>query len=679
MEPAGPARVERRLAAILAADVAGYSRLIEADEEGTLGRLKALRAEIIDPKIAGHKGRIVKTTGDGLLVEFASVVDALRCAAELQVALAEGNASIPPDRRIEFRIGINMGDIVVEDGGIFGDGVNVAARLEGLAEPGGICVSARVQEDATGRLDLAFEDIGEQALKNISRPVRVYRVGPKSPLPDPSRPESRAPLRPSGGRGRGPRSGRVRWAAPRTGTSAPLTQPSPPGQRGERVKSASFEPNFGGKPSERFSPESPAQAGEGNAPGAQVGAAQPPVLALPDKPSIAVLPFQNMSGDPEQEYFADGMVEEIITALSRIRWLFVIARNSTFTYKGRAVDVKQVSRELGVRYILEGSVRKGGNRVRITAQLIDATNGAHLWADRFDGLLEDVFELQDKVAISVAGVIEPTLRQSEIERAWRKRPDSLDAYDLYLRALPFAFASMPQDADKALGFLERAIEREPDYAAAHAMIAYCHEVRYLRAGLREETKIAALRHARIAIATGGDDAAALATSAFVIAVIARDYKTAVNLLDRSFALSNSSAWVFSLSSIIRAWMGDSTTAVKQAEQAIRLSPFDPLIWMPYVGLAYAHFAASRFDETAAAASRVIQSNPGFSVPYILQVGALVSLGRTDDARAVVHRLVEVQPDITYGTAVATSAARYANPENRSALENALRKAGLPEE
>jgi TolB-like protein len=297
----------RRLAAILAADVAGYSRLMGADEEGTLERLKALRHELLDPKIAEHHGRIVKTTGDGLLVEFASVVDALRCAAEVQAAMAESNASLPPDSRIEFRIGIHQGDIVVEDGDIFGDGVNVAARLEGLAEPGGICVSARVQEDAAGRLDLAFEGLGEQALKNIARPVRVYRV---------------------------------------------------------RDVGASKTPSAPALP-----------------------------LPLPDKPSIAVLPFANMSGDPEQEYFADGMVEEIITALSRIRWLFVIARNSSFTYKGQTIDVKQVGRELGVRYVLEGSVRRAGGRVRITAQLIDALTDGHLWADRFDGSLEDVLKL----------------------------------------------------------------------------------------------------------------------------------------------------------------------------------------------------------------------------------------------------------------------------------------------
>src|SRR6516162_4200413 len=327
----------RRLAAILAADVAGYSRLIGDDEEGTLNRLRSIRAEVVDPSIALYRGRIVKTTGDGLLGEFASVVDALRCATEIQNAMVEGNAGIAADKRIEFRIGVHQGDIVVEDGDIFGDGVNIAARLEGLAEPGGICVSARVQEDASGKLDLTFEDLGEQNLKNIVRPVRVYRVRPT--------------------------------AIDRTASSVEINS----------------------------------------------------ILALPDRPSIAVLPFANLSGEPEQEYFADGMAEEIITALSRIRWLFVIARNSSFMYKGQAVDVKQVGRELGVRYVLEGSVRKAGGRVRITAQLIDATTDAHLWADRFDGSPADIFELQDKVASSVAGVIEPALQAAEIRRS-RARP-----------------------------------------------------------------------------------------------------------------------------------------------------------------------------------------------------------------------------------------------------------------
>src|SRR5438105_10819362 len=473
-----------------------------ADEEGTLARLKAHRRELIDPKIAEHRGRIVKTTGDGLLVEFASPVEAVRCAGEIQKAMRDREGSLPEDQRIEIRVGINLGDVIIDEDDVYGDGVNIAARLEALADPGSVVISNTVHDQVRDRLPFVFEDLGEQQVKNIARPVRVYRLAP------------------------------LLTPASSTATSQ---------------------------------------------------------LLLPEKPSIAVLPFANMSGDPEQEYFADGMVEEIITALSRIRWLFVIARNSSFTYKGKAVDVKQISRELGVRYVLEGSVRKGGNRVSITAQLIDATNGAHLWADRFDGSLEDVFELQDKVAISVAGVIEPTLRHSEIERARRKRPDSLDAYDLYLRALPDAFAAMPEDADKALALLGKAIELEPDFAAAHAIIAFCHEQRYLRGGMQEETRIAALRHARQAIAAGGDDAAALAPAGFRIAVCGRDYEAALAAFDRSFALSSSSALALGFSSIVRAWKGDDAIAVEQANRALRLSPFDPQRNLPHVGLAYAHF------------------------------------------------------------------------------------------
>jgi adenylate cyclase len=307
-----------------------------------------------------------------------------------------------------------------------------------------------------------------------------------------------------------------------------------------------------------------------------------------------------MSGDPEQEYFADGMVEEIITALSRIRWLFVIARNSSFTYKGQAVDVKQVGRDLGVRYVLEGSVRKAAGRVRITAQLIDALTGTHLWADRFDRALDDVFALQDELTISVVGAIEPSLRKAEIERARRKRPDSLDAYDLCLRALPLVSTAMPEDADKALPLLEEAIRLEPDYPAAHAALAWCHEQRYLRGGLDEGAREAARRHARAALAAGGDDAIALATAGFVIAVVERDYATAIDANDRALALSPSSAFAFALGSIMRAWRGDLPTAIAHGETALRLSPYDPLIYLPYVGLAYAHFFAGHFAEAASA-------------------------------------------------------------------------------
>jgi TolB-like protein/class 3 adenylate cyclase len=389
----------RRLAAILAADVAGYSRLMGADEEGTLERLKALRRELVDPKIAEHHGRIVKTTGDGLLVEFASVVDAVRCAVEVQQAVPERNIGAAADNRIELRIGINLGDVIVEGDDLYGDGVNIAARIEALADAGGVFVSNTVHDHVRDRLPFIFEDLGEQQVKNIARPVRVYRV--RDPLTHP--------------------------AADALGSSL-----SRCGEGAER-----------------------SEAGEGGLP-----------LPLPDKPSIAVLPFANMSGDPEQEYFADGMVEEIVTALSRIRWLFVIARNSTFTYKGQAVDVKQVGRELGVRYVLEGSVRKAGTRVRITGQLIDAATGSHLWADRFDGSLEDVFDLQDKVATSVAGVIEPALQMAETRRAVARSTTDLGAYDLYLRALAVFFPITKERVLKALGLLEQAIAIDPRYGPA---------------------------------------------------------------------------------------------------------------------------------------------------------------------------------------------------------------------
>src|SRR5436190_622247 len=384
-------RVERRLAAILAADVAGYSRLMGRDEAGTLARLKALRRELIDPMVAEHKGRIVKTTGDGLLIEFPSVVEAVACAITVQSGMGSRNAATPEDRRIEFRVGINSGDIMVEDGDIHGDGVNIAARLEGVAEPGGICVSAIVHDQVRDRLDCVFEDLGEQNLKSIARPVRVYRV------------ES----------GIGPRASRPLSGVDAGGTAAVV----------------------------------------------------PTARPLPDKPSIAVLPFQNMSGDPEQEYFVDGMVEEIITALSRIRWLFVIARNSSFTYKGQSIDVKQVGRELGVRYVLEGSVRKSGERVRITAQLIDAETGAHLWADRFDGSLEDIFELQDKVASSVAGVSESPEadRVKGIDFARRALEVAGDDPVIVTNAA-LALAYFGEDIGAIMALVDRALALNPNFA-----------------------------------------------------------------------------------------------------------------------------------------------------------------------------------------------------------------------
>ena len=551
MEPAGPVRVERRLAAILAADIAGYSRLIEADEEGALSRLRALRTELIDPKIAFHHGRIVKTTGDGLLVEFASVVDALRCATEVQAAIAESNTRLPADGRIEFRIGINVGDIVVEHGDIFGDGVNVAARLEGLAEPGGICVSARVQEDAAGRLALTFEDMGNQALKNITRPVRAYRV------------------------------------VTAAGSASPQSSSGPP---------------------------------------------------LPDKPSIAVLPFANMSGDPEQEYFVDGMVEEIITALSRIRWLFVIARNSTFTYKGRAIDVKQVGRELGVRYVLEGSVRKAGQRARITGQLIEALTGTHLWADRFDGSLEDVFDLQDKVASSVAGVIEPALQAAETARSAGRPTNDLTAYDLYLRAYALTLSSTRQ-VPEALSLLEQAITRDPRYGPALAWAAFCC-VRLVvdgRSEDREADRLKGTDFARRALEVAGDDPGVLANAAHALAYFGEDVGAMISLVDRALALNPNYARGWHISGYLRLLAGQPDIAIEHTEAALRLSP-RARVGSSLGNIGYAHFASRRFDEAVPKLLLAIQEDPSAPPPYRVLAACYAHMGRLDDAREIVRRL-----------------------------------------
>jgi TolB-like protein/class 3 adenylate cyclase len=545
----------RRLAAILAADVAGYSRLIGADEEGTLDRLRSIRAEVIDPKITEHRGRIVKTTGDGLLVEFASVVDAVRCATQIQTAMAKGNAEIALERRIEFRIGINMGDVVVEDGDIFGDGVNVAARLEGLADSGGICVSARVQEDAAGKLDLTFDDLGEQRLKNIARPVRIYRV------------------------------------------------------RLVTAENTSVQP----------------------------------ALPLPDKPSIAVLPFVNMSGDPEQEYFADGMVEEIITALSRIRWLFVIARNSTFTYKGQTVDVKQVGRELGVRYVLEGSVRKAGQRVRITGQLIDAITGTHLWADRFDGSLEDIFELQERVALSVAGVIEPALQAAEIRRSSERSTNDLTAYDLYLRAYAM-FWSSARNIPEALRLTKQAIARDPRYGPALAWAAYCYVA--LLHGNRSENREADRREcidfARRALQVAGDDPGVLTNAAYALAYFGEDIGAMMALVDRALAINPSFARGWYISGIIKLWAGQPAVAIEHVETSMRLSPRAPI--GPALGvIGGAHFFARRFTEAVSNLLLAIQEDSSYVQPYRYLAACYAHMGQLDDARVIVERLRAITP------------------------------------
>ncbi len=595
----------RRLAAILAADVAGYSRLMGADEEGTLERLKALRRELVDPKIAEHRGRIVKTTGDGLLVEFASVVDAVRCAVAVQQAMAERDTGVAADNRIELRIGINLGDVIVEGDDLYGDGVNIAARIEALADPGGVFVSNTVHDHVRDRLPFDFEDLGEQQVKNIARPVRVYRV--RSTL---THPAASAP-------------------------GSPLSRIA--GEGAERQRR---------------------EAGEGS-----------PPLALPDKPSIAVLPFANMSGDPEQEYFVDGMVEEIITALSRIRWLFVIARNSSFTYKGQAVDVKQVGRELGVRYVLEGSVRKAGNRVRITTQLIDATSGTHLWADRFDGSLEDIFELQDKIAISVAGVIEPALQAAEMCRSAARPTTDLTAYDLYLRALAAVFPITRERMFEALRLFEQAIAIDPRYGPALSWAANCHS-RLILDGWAEEPETVRRKGidlARQAIAVAENDPGVLANAANVLARFGDDIGATMSLVDRALLLNPSFARGWYLSGYLRLWAGQLDLAIEHTEIALRLSPRERM-GTPLALIGSTYFFKRQFEEAAAKLLLAIQDQPGYPAPYRYLAACYAHMGRLDDARAIVDRLRAITPLIV------PSDPPSRNPEHRELFLSGLRLA-----
>ena len=589
-------RVERRLTAILAADVAGYSRLMGVDEEGTLAQLKAHRQALVDPKITEHRGRIVKTTGDGMLVEFASVVDAVRCAVEVQRGMIERNAGVPQDKWIEFRVGIHQGDIIIDGGDIFGDGVNVAARLEGLAEPGGICVSGRVQEDARGKLDIAFEDVGEQRLKNIERPVRVYRA---------------------------------------------------------RLSGA----------------KATARA----------------ALPLPEKPSIAVLSFQNMSGDPEQEYFADGIVEEIITALSRFRQLFVIARNSSFTYKGRAVDVKQVGRELGVRYVLEGSVRKAANRVRITGQLIDAASGAHLWADRFDGALEDIFDLQDQVTERVVGAIGPKLEQAEIERAKLKPTESLDAYDYYLRGLASLPGGAQEDTGKgatgtsqALPLFLKAIELDRDFALAYGLAAQCYVIdhQYGLTTNRAQAVAEVVRLARRAAALGKDDATALTRAGHALGYVLGEVEEGATLLDRALLLNPNLALAWNFGGWSKIFLGQPEIAIERMARAMRLNPLDPLLFLLQAGTAFGHLFAGRYDEAASWAEKALRERPNFPLVLRLASASFALSGRVEEAHKLISRLRQINPMLRVQHVKDLFPLR--RPEDLARYIEGLRKAGLPE-
>ncbi|MGY4310700.1 adenylate/guanylate cyclase domain-containing protein [Bradyrhizobium sp. JR3.5] len=543
-------RIERKLAAILAADVAGYSRLMGADEEGTLARLKACRRELMDPEVAAHRGRVVKTTGDGILIEFPSVVDAVRCAMDVQRGMAERNANVTDAHRIEFRVGINLGDIMIEAEDIHGDGVNIAARLESIAEPGGICISDSSYQQVRDKFTIPFEDMGLQQLKNIARPVRVYRV--------------------------------------LIGRSAPRERPA---------------------------------------------------LALPDKPSIAVLPFQNMSGDPEQEYFADGMVEDIITELSRIRWLFVIARNSTFTYKGQAVAVKQVARELGVRYVLEGSVRKGGNRVRVTAQMIDAISGAHIWAERYDRDLSDIFAVQDEITASVAGVIEPALAEAEQQRVLRKPPERLDAWEAYQRGLWHFNKYRPEENQTAQTFFRQAIALDPNFAPGHYgnALALQWDIWHFSSRPFLEVQETAREEAQIAVSLDDKDAMAHAVLAHMM-MWGGEWEAAIAEARTAVALNPNSAFVISMLGCVLGFGGYREEALERLQQAMRASPHDPLIWLWSIWRALLQFFSRDFVAALQTLRQVVRLRPSYAPPYEYVAASHAYLGQLDEAREALERV-----------------------------------------
>jgi TolB-like protein/class 3 adenylate cyclase len=588
-------RVERRLAAVLAADVAGYSRLMGIDEEGTLSRLKAIRKSLVDPAIASHRGRIVKTTGDGMLVEFASAVDAVRCATAIQRDIARQNHGLPQDTRLEFRVGIHVGDIITDDNDIFGDGVNIAARLEGIAEPGGICISDDAYRQVRAKVDAAWVDLGPQKLKNISEPMRSWRIEQD-----------------------------VHKAVARS------------------------------RPDDNTA------------------------LALPDKPSIAVLPFQNMSGDQEQEYFADGTVEDIITALSRSKLLFVVSRNSTFTYKGRAVDIRQVSRELGVRYVLEGSVRKSGKRVRVTAQLIDASTDAHIWADRFDSDLEDVFDLQDRITSSVIGAISPRLERAELERAQRKPTENLRAYDYYLRAQFSLYHQSRESNIEALGLAKIAISLDPNYALAHAFAANIFGQRKAFGWSVDpaQDRLEAHQFAERSLQLDKDDALVLAFAGQTISFVLEEVEKGVAILARAVALDPNLVAARNWYGWSNLYLGNIDVAIEQLNASLRLSPLDPRLFIPLSAMSYAHFFAGRYEEGIAWGKCAMQIQSNFPGGPRSLMANLAMAGRIAEAQQVCAESLRTNPN--YRISQIKQMTPYRRAEFVEKLGHAFRLAGLPE-
>jgi adenylate cyclase len=568
------------------------------DEVGAARTLREHR-KVTDALVAKHGGRLVKTTGDGVLLEFPSVVDAVECAVAVQAVMAERNEGVPADRRMLFRIGINLGDILIDGDDILGDGVNIAARLERIAEPGGICISSSAYDQVRGKVAVEFSDLGEQTLKNIDRPVRVYAATPKRHL-----------------------------------------MVVAPG-----VSSSNAE---GQKP-----------------------------LPLPDKPSIAVLPFQNMSGDPEQEYFADGMVEEIITALSRNKQLFVIARNSSFTFKGKAVDIKQVARDLGVRYVLEGSVRKSGNRIRITGQLIDAASGAHLWADRYDGALEDVFDLQDQVAASVVGAIAPSVTRAEIERVSRKPPNNLDAYDCRLRGAAALNRFTREGFDQAIALYEQAIKLDPQVALARSLLglALTHRVAWAWSNDPAADASRAVDCARSALALGTNDPSVSAQAAVALMFCGGEVEYPHSLFEEAIRLDPNYVYAWIWGGWAKILLGDHQTAIKYAQRALRLSPFDLRVSFVDNVLAQAHFLLGNYEEGVRFAVSLRRRIPTYLGIRRIEIACNVFLGNTEAAKGLWRELAVLSPS----ERVSDVPKRFrGRPQDIAKLQEAYRLVGMPE-
>ena len=563
------AREQRKLAAIVAADVVGYSRLMGRDESGTLARLRKNRSERLDPVLTRYGGRLVKLTGDGALVEFGSAVDALSAAIEFQQAMAEVNRDQPADMALVFRMGLHLGDLIVDGDDLYGDGVNVAARLEGEAPAGGILISRNVHDAAAGRVKATFDDLGSLTLKNIERPVQAFSVKWE------------------------PSDWQV-LATPEV-TVAPATAPQVP-------------------------------------------------LPLPDKPSIAVLPFQNMSGDAEQEYFVDGLVEDIITGLSRFKSLFVIARNSSFAYKGKSPDIRQVGRDLGVRYVMEGSVRKAGNRLRVTGQLIDAGDGAHLWADRIEGAFEDVFDLQDRVTASVVGVIAPRVNQAEIERVRSKPVGNLKAYDLVLHALALTRLTDQSKLNQALRLLRQAVELDPTYARAFANLSRCSWT-FISHGFahRDDPQVSDLVEiARKAVALDAADSDVVAIAAFVLALPGGDMDAGAALVEKAIALNANDALAFRMGAVLHAYRGQVEKALEYAERSDRLNPTDP-DWGGNIACVLAYFGIGEHEKVLDWSARILRENPYVAPALRYRAASLALLGRVEEAHEVVARILKQTP------------------------------------